>query len=70
MDLVRQFGAALLMAVGMFWQVGWSLVLGFAISAVLHPAGVAVLLTLQWYAFTRKLLGRPAAWKDRAYQAN
>ncbi len=41
-----------------------------AISAALHPVGVATLLTLQWYAFARKLLGRPAAWKDRAYQAN
>ena len=41
-----------------------------AISAVLHPVGVATLLALQWYAFARKLLRRPAAWKDRAYQAN
>ena len=40
------------------------------ISAALHPLGVATLLVLQWYSFTRKLLGRPAAWKDRAYQAN
>ncbi|WP_419804964.1 glycosyltransferase family 2 protein [Terriglobus sp.] len=39
-------------------------------SAALHPAGVATLLVLQWYAFTRKLLRRPAAWKDRAYQPN
>ncbi len=31
-DLLR----ALLMAVGMFWQVGWSLVLGFVISAMLQ----------------------------------
>lgn len=41
-----------------------------AISAALHPVGVATLLALQWYALGRKLLGRPAAWKDRAYQAN
>ena len=40
------------------------------ISAALHPVGVATLLVLQWYAFARKLLGRPAAWKNRAYQAN
>ncbi|MBE7180695.1 MAG: glycosyltransferase [Terriglobus roseus] len=39
-------------------------------SAALHPVGVATLLALQWYAFARKLLGRPAAWKDRAYQLN
>src|SRR5438874_2362791 len=29
-------GGALLMAFGMFWQTGWSLVLGFAISGVLQ----------------------------------
>jgi glycosyltransferase involved in cell wall biosynthesis len=37
------------------------------LSALLHPLGVAVLLTLQWYAFVRKLAGRPATWKQRAY---
>ncbi len=35
-DLVTNIGQALLMAFGMFWQVGWSLVLGFGISAVLQ----------------------------------
>ena len=35
-DLVTPVGQALLMAFGMFWQVGWSLVLGFGISAVLQ----------------------------------
>ena len=34
--LLGDVGQALLMAFGMFWQVGWSLVLGFAISAVLQ----------------------------------
>ena len=34
--LLHRAGEALLMAFGMFWQVGWSLVLGFAISAVLQ----------------------------------
>jgi hypothetical protein len=33
---MAQAGAALLVAAGMFWQVGWSLVLGFAISAMLQ----------------------------------
>ena len=28
-DLIPRVGQALLMAFGMFWQVGWSLVLGF-----------------------------------------
>ena len=35
-DLVPHIGQALLMAAGMFWQVGWSLVLGFSISAILQ----------------------------------
>ena len=35
-DFVPHIGQALLMAVGMFWQVGWSLVLGFSISAILQ----------------------------------
>ena len=33
---VHQLGAALLMAAGMAWKTGWSLVLGFGISAVLQ----------------------------------
>lgn len=35
--------------------------------ALLHPLGIAVLLLLQWTAFTRKLLGAQARWKQRAY---
>ena len=35
-DIMHQVGQALLMAFGMFWQVGWSLVLGFAISGILQ----------------------------------
>jgi uncharacterized protein len=34
--ILMQIGQALLMALGMFWKVGWSLVLGFAISAMLQ----------------------------------
>lgn len=37
-------------------------------SALLHPLGILVLLVLEWTALTRKLLGRPARWKDRSYQ--
>lgn len=44
-------GQALLMALGMFWKTGWSLVLGFAISSVLQ----AVVSTDQM----RRALGRP-----------
>jgi hypothetical protein len=35
-EFISQIAQALLMAAGMFWQVGWSLVLGFAISAILQ----------------------------------
>ena len=35
-SFLATFGQALLMAFGMFWAVGWSLVLGFLISAVLQ----------------------------------
>ncbi len=40
------------------------------LSVLLHPAGVATLLVLQWYALVRKLLGRPASWKAREYASN
>jgi hypothetical protein len=36
--------------------------------ALLHPAGILVLLALQWYALACKLLGRRATWKERAYE--
>jgi hypothetical protein len=36
MELFSSLGQALLMAFGMFWKTGWSLVLGFLISAVLQ----------------------------------
>ena len=45
-----QLGDALLMAAGMFWDIGWSLVLGFTISAVIQ----AVASTEQM----RRALGR------------
>jgi glycosyltransferase involved in cell wall biosynthesis len=38
-----------------------------AISALLQPLGILLLLAIQWYALTRKLLRKPAAWKNRAY---
>ena len=37
-DGVTKIIEALTMAAGMFWQVGWSLVLGFALSAVIRVA--------------------------------
>jgi hypothetical protein len=35
--------------------------------ALLHPAGVAILIAIQWDAFLRTAVGRPARWKGRAY---
>ena len=35
-DIIAKIGEALLMAFGMFWKTGWSLVLGFLISAILQ----------------------------------
>ena len=35
-DIIAKTGEALLMAFGMFWKTGWSLVLGFVISAILQ----------------------------------
>ena len=35
--------------------------------AVLHPVGIVVLLAVQWYALTRKLMGGAVSWKSRAY---
>lgn len=35
--------------------------------AALHPAGILVLLAVQWYAFARKVMGGVVSWKDRAY---
>jgi len=36
---------------------------------LLHPVGILVLLALQWYALVRKLSGKSATWKERAYQS-
>jgi glycosyltransferase involved in cell wall biosynthesis len=36
-------------------------------SALLHPAGVAVLLAIQWYALLRRIAGQQVTWKERAY---
>jgi len=36
-------------------------------SFVLHPAGVLLLLAIQWYALAARAAGRPMRWKNRAY---
>ena len=38
-----------------------------AFGAALHPAGVAVLLLLQWWSLGRKLLKGRITWKERVY---
>lgn len=38
------------------------------IGALLHPVGIVLFLAIQWYAAIRRLIGRPSAWKGRAYQ--
>ena len=35
--------------------------------AFLHPAGIVLLLAVQWYSLIRKLMGAPVSWKDRSY---
>ncbi len=39
------------------------------LSALLHPLGIVVLLTVQWYALGKQLLGRPVAWRARSYSS-
>jgi hypothetical protein len=39
------------------------------ISAILHPAGIAALLVVQWAALIRSLLGQPSTWRGRTYPA-
>ncbi len=36
-------------------------------SALLHPLGVALLLSIQWYAIIRQLFSAPPTWKGRSY---
>jgi hypothetical protein len=77
-----QLNTGLGQAAFLLWLAAASLLSGYAIrivsairyrqswrSVALHPVGVLVLLALQWNALFRKLRGRPATWKERAYQA-
>lgn len=38
-------------------------------SALLHPLGIVMLLTIQWYALVKQIFGRPIAWRARAYSS-
>jgi hypothetical protein len=42
---------------------------GSWLGAVLHPLGVLVLLSIQWYALIRWLIGKPVGWKGRSHPA-
>jgi hypothetical protein len=37
------------------------------VGAFLHPLSILVFLAIQWYAFIRRLAGRPSHWKARTY---
>jgi cellulose synthase/poly-beta-1,6-N-acetylglucosamine synthase-like glycosyltransferase len=37
------------------------------VGAVLHPVGVLILLSIQWFAAYRAAAGRPVGWKGRAH---
>ena len=39
------------------------------LSALLHPLGIVMLLAIQWYALMKQILGRPVAWRARAYSS-
>lgn len=50
----------------------WALAIRFRqsrLGALLHPVGILVLVTIQWYALARNLAGRPSAWKRRLYRS-
>lgn len=44
-------------------EQGWA-------SGLLRPVGVATMIAIQWYAFVRKLIGKPVGWRGRAYGAS
>ncbi|MFA9477273.1 glycosyltransferase family 2 protein [Phycisphaerales bacterium AB-hyl4] len=62
-------GVALLLAVTSntlaWWRFGhpW-------LSLLLRPIGVMMLLGIQWYAYSRKLIGQPVSWRGRSYAAS
>lgn len=39
------------------------------VSALLHPLGILLLLSVQWYALTRQLLNKPVGWRQRDYSS-
>ena len=65
--------AALIAAAALSWGTRAALAAAYRqpwLGVALHPAGVAFFLAVQWYAFARKLFGKPAAWRGRSYAAD
>jgi hypothetical protein len=59
-------------AVVMAWYPRWHAVFRFRqspLGALLHPLGILLLLSVQWYANFRAWIGKPAGWKGRSYAA-
>jgi hypothetical protein len=48
------------------WQA-WRRFRQSGLGACLHPIGIVLLLSIQWYAFTCARLGCPQQWKGRGY---
>jgi len=60
----------LLLTVVAAWLPRWLGVVRFRQDwrgALLHPLGILLLLSVQWYSLLRKLMGGRVSWKDRAY---
>jgi len=55
--------AAYSVAIAVWFRQGWR-------AALLRPAGVSVLLAIQWYAFVRWLRGGRPAWRGRTVAAS
>ena len=53
-------GLSLTASAAVAWRCrqGW-------LAAIERPAGVAMLVAIQWHAALRRLLGRPATWRGR-----
>jgi hypothetical protein len=70
--LLADRAAAPVAAVACGFSVGLRVVMAVwfrasLVGALLHPAGVLVLLAIQWFAAYRALVGRPVGWKGRGH---
>ncbi len=62
--------AIILGAVFLAWLPRWLAIRRFRQDwrgALLHPVGILLLLSVQWYALVRKMRGGAVSWRDRAY---